>query len=125
MTGERSTEVTKELTIAWHEESLPPVFGTPMMIYLMEVAAAEVMQPYLPEGHISVGVEVSVRHLAATPMGDRVVVKATVLEVIDNLVKFEVEAHDSRQLIGSGAHTRAALDLDRFLRGLKRRTQTP
>jgi predicted thioesterase len=121
MIGEKSAEVTKELTIASHNESLPAVFGTPMMIYLMEVAAAEVMQPFLPAGHISVGVEVCVRHLAATPLGDCVTIKATVLEVIDNMVKFEVEAHDSKQLIGSGTHTRAALDLERFKRGLEKR----
>jgi predicted thioesterase len=121
MTGEKSTDVTRELTVAWHDERLPAVFGTPMMIYLMEVAAGELMQPFLPEGHISVGVEVNVRHLAATPLGDRVTAKATVMEVADNLVKFEVEAHDSRQLIGSGTHTRAALKLERFIRGLEKR----
>ncbi len=121
--GEKSTDVTRDLTIAVHDETLPPVYGTPMMIYLMEVAAAETMQHFLPEGWISVGVEVNVRHLAATPLGDRVTAKATVIEVVNNFVKFEVEAHDSDQLIGSGTHTRAALDLERFKRGLQRRQQ--
>lgn len=119
--GEKSTEVTRDLTIAVHDETLPPVYGTPMMIYLMEVAAAEVMQPYLSDGWISVGVEVNIRHLAATPLGDKVTAKATVIEVVNNFVKFEIEAHDSDQLIGSGTHTRAALELERFKRGLQRR----
>lgn len=121
--GEKSTDVTRDLTIAVHDENLPPVYGTPMMIYLMEVAAAETMQHFLPEGWISVGVEVNVRHLAATPLGERVTAKATVIEVVGNFVKFEVEAHDSNQLIGSGTHTRAALELERFKRGLQRRQQ--
>ena len=120
--GEKSTEVTNDLTIRTHDESLPAVLSTPAMIYLMEVAASETMHPFLPEGHISVGVEVNIRHLAATPRGDTVIAKATVIEAADNIVKFEVEAHDSRGLIGSGTHTRAALNLERFKTGLKKRT---
>lgn len=120
LSGEKSAEVTRDLTIATHDATLPPVFGTPMMIYLMEVAAAEVMEPFLHAGHISVGVEVNVRHLAATPLGDQVTASAQVIEVKGNLVKFAVEARDSRQLIGSGTHTRAAIETARFVRGLQK-----
>jgi len=123
--SEKTIEVTRDQTIQIHDPKLPPVYATPAMIYLMEVAAAEAMQPYLPDGFISVGVEVNIRHAAATPIGDQVTARATVLEVVDNLVKFEVEAHDSRQLIGSGEHTRAALDLDRFVNGLKKKGLIP
>ncbi|QQS48660.1 MAG: thioesterase family protein [Acidobacteriota bacterium] len=119
--AEKTIEVTRELTIQAHDPNLPPVYSTPAMIYLMEVAAAEAMRSHLPEGGISVGVEINVRHAAPTPIGDRVTARATVLEVVDNLVKFEVEAHDNRQLIGSGEHTRAVLDLERFVNGLKRK----
>jgi fluoroacetyl-CoA thioesterase len=122
LSGDKSVEVTRDLTIAMHDATLPPVFGTPMMIYVMEVAAAEVMQPFLPAGHISVGVEVNVRHLAATPLGDRVTASARVVEIKGNLVKFAVEARDSRQLIGSGTHTRAAIETARFVRGLHKPT---
>ncbi len=119
--AEKTIEVTRELTIQAHDPNLPPVYSTPAMIYLMEVAAAEAMHSHLPEGSISVGVEINVRHAAPTPIGDSVTARATVLEVVDNLVKFEVEAHDSRQLIGSGEHTRAVLNLERFVNGLKKK----
>ena len=122
--GDKSVEVTPDMTIAMHDATLPPVFGTPMMIYVMEVAAAEVMQPFLPAGHISVGVEVNIRHLAATPLGDQVRASARVVEIKGNLVKFEVEARDSRQLIGSGTHTRAAIETARFVRGLQKPTSS-
>jgi predicted thioesterase len=122
-TGEKTVAVTKDMTLAYYNESLPHVLGTPMMIFLMEVAAGEAMAPYVPEGHISVGVEVNIRHLAATPVGDTVTAKATVIEVVDNLVKFEVEAHDSAHLIGSGTHTRAVIEVERFVRRLNRRIQ--
>lgn len=123
LTGEKELEVTLSQTIAGFDAALPAVFATPAMIALMEWTAAETIGSDLPSGHISVGTEVNVRHLAATPLGDRVRATARVLEVTGNLVKFAVEAHDSRQLVGEGTHTRAIIELERFLRGLKRRAE--
>lgn len=120
LTGENSAEVTHELTIASLHERLPAVYSTPAMILLMEVAAAKLIHPLLPAGQISVGTEVSIRHLAATPLGDRVTATARVIEVAGNLVKFEVEARDSRALIGTGTHTRAVVEIARFVKGLEK-----
>ena len=119
--AEHSIEVTRELTIAVLSDQLPAVYSTPAMIWLMETVSGEAIMPHLPPGHISVGVEVNVRHLAATPMGERVTGVAKVIEVVNNLIKFEVEARDDKQLIGSGTHTRAVIELERFLLGLERR----
>jgi len=125
LSREKTIEVTSELTIATLDGKLPAVYSTPAMICLMEVTAAGAIQPHLPEGYISVGVEVHVRHLAATPLGEQVTATAKIVEVVKNVVKFEVEARDERQLIGSGTHTRAVIELERFLRGLKRRLENP
>lgn len=119
--GELIREVSEDLTIASLEAGLPAVMGTPAMVLLMELAAAKIMNPFVPDGKMSVGVEVNVQHLAATPMGDWVTARATVLEVAGNLVKFEVEAHDSIQLVGQGTHIRAVIDLERFKQGLEKR----
>jgi predicted thioesterase len=86
-----------------------------MMIYLMEIAAAEAIQPYLPEGWISVGVSVAVRHLAATPVGMTVTARAEVIAVDERTVTFSVEAYDEREKIGEGTHVRAPVELARFL----------
>jgi predicted thioesterase len=125
LSGEKSIHVTRELTIASLDNELPAVYGTPSMIMLMEVTAAEVLEPYLPPGHISVGVEVSVRHLAATPLGEKVTCTARVLETARNLIRFEVEARDEHQLIGVGAHTRAIIEFERFMRSLAQRQVRP
>jgi len=106
--------VTRELTIARVDERLPAVFATPMMIYLMEIAAAEAIQPYLPDGWISVGVSVSVQHVAATPVGMRVTARAEVIAVDERTVTFAVEAYDEREKIGEGTHVRAPVELARF-----------
>ena len=119
--GETVREVTHDLTIASIRSELPAVLSTPSMILLMETAAAELMLPYLPEGNISVGVEVNIRHLAATPGGEIVTARATVRELVGNLIRFDVEVHDSVQLVGEGTHVRAVIDVDRFRRGLENR----
>ncbi len=114
MTGTETTLVTHELTVANWDPRMPEVFGTPFMIFAMEVAAANAIRPLLPEGWVTVGTEVNVKHLAATPVGRTVTSKATVLAVNDRQVTFAVEAHDGIEPIGVGTHTRAAIDLARF-----------
>ncbi|MBX7222088.1 MAG: thioesterase family protein [Blastocatellia bacterium] len=113
-TATQTTEVTRELTVAHFHDDMPEVYGTPMMIYLMEVAAAAAIQPFLPPGWVSVGAVVNVRHLAATPVGHQVTASAKVTDVNENLISFWVEAFDEQEKIGEGEHVRAAIDLQRF-----------
>src|SRR2546423_12069842 len=115
----RSMEVTREMTVAHFHSHMPEVFGTPMMIYLMELAAAEAIQQYLPEGWVSVGATVEVTHLAATPVGFIVTAKAEVVSVSDHLVTFTIEAHDGVDKIGEGTHMRAPIELERFEKRVK------
>jgi predicted thioesterase len=107
-------EVTPEYTVKHHHDEMPAVFGTPFMIYAMEVAATRAIESYLPEGWVSVGYEVSVKHLAATPLGSTVTATATVTGKTGRLVSFAVEAHDGVELIGSGTHVRAPVELARL-----------
>lgn len=114
-----SVIVTRELTVAHFHPNMPEVYGTPLMIYLMEVAAAAAIQPYLPEGWVSVGVLVEVKHLAATPVGLTVKATAEVISVEANTVTFTVEAHDGVEKIGEGRHVRAPIHLERFVERAK------
>src|SRR5438552_775736 len=93
---------------------MPEVYGTPLMIYLMELASARAIAPFLPPGSVSVGTEVNVKHLAATPLGLTVTATATVTAVAGRLVSFAVRAHDGVELIGEGTHVRAVVDVERF-----------
>lgn len=112
--GTRSVVVTPDLTVAHYHPGLPEAYGTPMMIYLMEVAAGTAIEPFLPAGWASVGVSVSVEHLAATPVGRTVTATATVTAVDERTVTFAVSAHDGIEAIGRGTHVRAPIELDRF-----------
>lgn len=93
---------------------MPAVYGTPMMVYLMEVASAQAIQAYQPNGWVSVGIVVNIKHLAATPVGFTVRAKATVTSVTDKTVTFQVEAYDDHEKIGEGVHVRAPVDMTRF-----------
>lgn len=115
-TATKEIVVTREMTVAHFHQEMPEVFGTPIMIYHMEVTASEAIQSYLPDGWVTVGVVVNVRHLAATPIGDRVRLKATVIEIGDQTITFAVEAHDSAEKIGEGIHVRAAVEMSRFMK---------
>jgi fluoroacetyl-CoA thioesterase len=106
--------VTRDMTVAHRAPGMPEVFATPMMIYLMEIASGNAIQTFLPRGFISVGTEVNVRHLAATPMGFVVKATAKVIAVEDRTITFAVQAHDGVELIGEGTHTRMAVHLERF-----------
>jgi predicted thioesterase len=91
------------------------VLGTPWMISFMERVSNRLVAAQLPEGQISVGVHVDVRHLAATPVNVEIRVRAEVLEVLKNRVQLSVEAWDSQDKIGQGTHLRAVVDKERFM----------
>jgi fluoroacetyl-CoA thioesterase len=94
------------------------VFATPRMIGLMENAAWTAVQPELPEGDTTVGTLVNVRHLAATPIGERVVVTAELVEIDGRRLVFHVSARDEHRQVGEGTHERTRVNLQRFLERL-------
>jgi predicted thioesterase len=116
MSGRKEVVVTPELTVGGHVPGMPLVYGTPMMIFLMEVASGEAVAPHLPPGWVTVGAEVNVRHLAPTPVGRTVVATARVLETSARGILFAVEARDGERKIGEGTHRRGAVDLGEFIR---------
>ena len=91
------------------------VLGTPWMISFMERVSNRLIAEHLPDGQMSVGVHVDVKHLAATPMKAQIRVRAEVLEVIKNRVRLAIEAWDDEDKIGSGTHLRAVVEKDRFM----------
>jgi len=122
--AELTIAVTREMTVAHFVEAMPEVYGTPIMIFHMESTAGAALSSYLPEGWVSVGVLVNVKHLAATPVGAKVTVKAKVIAVDDHTVTFAVEAHDGVDKIGEGTHVRAPVHLERFMKRVAAKAQS-
>lgn len=111
--------VTEEMTVAHFHAAMPMVYGTPIMILHMENTSGAAIADYLPEGWVSVGTVVNIKHLAATPVGAKVTIKATVTEKHGNSITFHVEAHDGTDKIGEGTHTRTAVQVERFMKRVK------
>ena len=118
MTGSETTIVTRELTVAHFHPTMPEVYGTPFLIYLLEEAASNAIRDQLPEGWASVGYEVHIKHLAPTPVGRTVTATARLYAIDGRFVKFTVEAHDGVAKISQGTHVRALVELSRFNKNL-------
>ena len=116
MKGEATNTVVYENTAASVGAGGVAVFGTPMMVALMENAAWQAVAEVLDEGHVTVGTLVHVRHLAATPLGQQVRATAELIEINGRHLVFKVEAYDEQKKIGEGEHERYIVHLERFLK---------
>jgi predicted thioesterase len=90
------------------------VLATPVMVNLMEEAALHAVEGLLPEGHQTVGIRLDISHVAATPVGMRVVARAELVKVDGRKLTFRVSAEDEKELIGEGTHERIIVDVARF-----------
>ena len=88
------------------------------MIMVMENAALNAIKQYLDPGESAVGTRIDVRHLAATPVGMRVIGEAQVTNVDGNRIEFAVHARDEREEIGSGTHERMIVNVARLAKRL-------
>ena len=91
------------------------VYATPCMVALMEGAACEAIAEALPEEKTSVGIELNISHLSATPVGLEVRAEAEVTAVEGSVITFAVTAYDEAGKIGEGTHKRAIVSTQRFL----------
>src|ERR1700692_536835 len=118
MSAERTLVVTPDRTVRHVIPTMPAVFGTPMMIMEMEMASADAINRYLERGWVTVGTEVDIRHLAASPVGALVRTTAKVIAVERRVIRFEVEAFDDKRRIGEGRHARGLINVEAFTKRL-------
>jgi predicted thioesterase len=90
------------------------VLATPVMINLFEAAALDAVDQHLPAGYQSLGTVLNVRHIAATPVGMKVIAEARIIRVENRTVFLEVAAKDERELIGDGLHERVVVNVEKF-----------
>jgi len=114
MTAEETVTVTPEVTVGHFVAGMPQVYATPMMILHMEMASGAAIASHLPEGFVSVGMDVKVRHLAATPVGRVVRAISRVIQIDPKSVVFGVEAWDGDRKIGDGTHRRGIVNIEQF-----------
>jgi len=79
---------------------MPPSFATPMLVSLMDNAAIDAVIDKLPNGYITVGSSISIKHIAPTPEGMAVTAEAELKDIYVNRLIFEVTAYDEIEKIG-------------------------
>jgi fluoroacetyl-CoA thioesterase len=114
MSAERTLVVPADRTVGHFVPCMPMVYATPMMILEMELASADAIKACLESGWVTVGIEVDIRHLAATPVGATVRTTAKVIAVERRIIRFEVEAFDEKRRIGEGRHARGLVNVETF-----------
>lgn len=114
LAGEAAEIVSAENTAARWGSGMVAGFATPAMVALLENAAFHATAALLPPGQTTVGVEIHVEHLAATPAGMSVRARAELVQVEGRRLLFRVEVWDEVEQIGRGTHVRYIVDLDRF-----------
>lgn len=116
--GEQTTTVTENLIATAFGSGSLPVYATPALIALMEAASVAAINHLLSTEQTSVGTFISVKHLAASALGQTIRARAEVTEVNDRQITFTLQAWDGEKLIGEGTHTRFIVDIERFMKRL-------
>lgn len=104
-------------------ETLPAVLSTPRVISYLERTAHQSILPFLGDGQSSVGTVVSLRHMAATPVGMQVRFRAELVEVDRRRLRFKIEAWDEVEKIAEGENERFIIDQARFNERLEAKQQ--
>jgi len=113
--GEARQTVEFKHTLSAHHEQLPPVYSTPDMIRLMEIAAFHALHPFCEEGELNVGTHINIEHRAATGIGSEVLATAELESFDGRFYSLRVTAHDGKQEIGRGTVGRAVINLSQFM----------
>ena len=115
MKGEVSSFVEREDTASEVGSGSLLVYATPCMVALMEGAACEAIEEALGEDKTTVGTELNIQHISATPVGMDVRAEATVTAVEGKVITFELHAYDEVGEIGRGTHKRVIVNSQKFL----------
>ena len=114
--GEEQFVVAERHLIDFAHDGMPEILCTPWLVWFLEHAARNAVLPLLEPGENTVGVVVNVQHLAATPLGGKVVCRARVLSVDVSEVSFQLEAHDEHEQIARGTHKLRVIQTARLAR---------
>jgi len=113
--AEKTSVVSEKNTAAVFGSGCLDVYSTPAMVALMEGTALSAVDPLLPPGFSTVGTELNIKHLSATPIGMKVSAKAELLSISGKSLLFNIEAFDEAGKIGEGAHQRFIVEIEKFI----------
>jgi fluoroacetyl-CoA thioesterase len=121
--GTAEETVAFEHTLTARHPDLPPVYSTPDMIRLMEIAAFHALHPYMEGDEITVGTAINIEHRAASGIGAKVRADATLESFDGRFYTVRVIARDDTQEIGRGTVNRAVVSVGKFMEKIKGKKQ--
>jgi len=112
---EKQFKVTQEDTALAMGSGGEKVLATPRLVAWMENTAFEGLEKAMDQGKTTVGTEIQIKHVAASPIGMQVTIKGTVISQEKRSVTIELEAWDNIEKIGEAIHQRFIVDRSRFM----------
>jgi fluoroacetyl-CoA thioesterase len=121
LTGRCEMIVKEEDLVSQWGDVPVDVLSTPRLIQLLESAAIEAIRDHMPGDQVSLGTEIKIRHLSATPVGMKVTANALLKGVEKNRLYFLVNAYDEKEKVAEGDHERILVSKERFLEKVKKK----
>ena len=116
----RSEMIVKDEDLVSRLGDVPvEVLSTPRLIQLLEMAAIEAIHDLIPPDQVSLGTELKIKHLSATPLGMKVTANALLRGIEKNRLFFLVDAYDEKEKVAEGEHERVLVSRERFLQKVK------
>src|SRR5947208_4870633 len=84
--GHHQITVTTDVAISFLGNEQARVLATPWLIMYLEMTSRDTVKPYLLDGYDTVGTQVNIAHLAATPIGLNARFHSTVESVNGNRI---------------------------------------
>jgi predicted thioesterase len=118
----KSEMIVKEEDLVRQLGDIPvDVLSTPRLVQLLETAAIKAIQDFIPTDQVSLGIEVKIKHLSATPLGMKVIANALLKGVEKNRLFFLVDAYDEKEKVAEGEHERVLVSKERFLQKVEKK----
>ena len=119
--GELDISTDMSHVVEFHGDGMPAVVSTPHLVGFLERTARQTIAPHLEDDERSVGIELDIRHLAPTPVGQTIHCATRVIAVEGGKISFQIEARDQHEVIVRGLHKRAVIHTESFSRRVKKK----
>ncbi len=120
--GELAISTDLSHAVEFHGDGMPAVVSTPNIIQFLERTARHTLAPHLDADERTVGVEIDIKHLAPTPVGQTIHCRAQVISADGRQFTFQIEARDDHEVIVRGLHKRAVIRTESFTKRVKEKS---
>jgi fluoroacetyl-CoA thioesterase len=121
LTGKSEMRVAEEDLVSQLGDIPVGVLSTPRLIQLLEAAALDAIQKFVPSDRISLGTHVRIKHISPTPFGMRVTAHAILKAVEGHRLLFVVDAYDEIEKVAEGEHERVLVSKEWFLQKVEKK----